>query len=778
MSESFDFNENITDKSYCKFGSKTISNLLMMLKTQIGGVVVNDDIEYIHRMRVASRRIRTSMPLFQDCYPRKKFIRWLNEVKKVTRLLGEARDLDVQIAFIQSYLQKLDSPIDSLGIEPLLRSHKDRRKAIQPTLSSELEELEDRGIIDEMRQFFEENMCSLRKLPYYTSSVLEKAYWHISSRIEDLLSLEEYVHQEDAKNKHHEIRIRAKLLRYTMEAFAPLYETQMKEEIKVLKNFQDLLGEIHDLDVWIDYLSKFTAEKASIKTGERTITAFQNERALLNFMIYIKDKKKKCYEDFVSTWDEKKKEKFFDKLQATANAAYDEGMKKVYSILSNPGLKIAVMSDIHANLHALKAVIQDAKNRGAEVFVNAGDTVGYGAFPNEVLELLHYTNAISVLGNFDCEVLKNETNKKGKKEIAVEFTRKRIAKAQESYLRSFPLEKSITVAGKKVLLVHGSPNSINEHLYIDASIERLEQLADEAKSDFIIVGHSHEQFYKEVNHVFFLNPGSVGRPGDGNPQTAYAILTFKPLKVDLIRIDYNIEAAADALRCEKLPESFSQMILRGISLDDLQKEDQLKKNDMIAECEKIVKLSKEVLQKYWQDNEHSDQVSKIALKFFDKFQPMHQLGKRERCWLECAAILHDGGLSKGTKGHNKESMRIILNDTRLPITSHERRVTASIVRYHRKGPPKRKHYNLATLDAETIRKICVLAGLLRLADALDYSHESLVEDVFVVTGLKQIVIEYFAVSRLPLEEKTFNKKKNLFEETFKKKLLLSWKIQQ
>ena len=82
---------------------------------------------------------------------------------------------------------------------------------------------------------------------------------------------------------------------------------------------------------------------------------------------------------------------------------------------------------------------------------------------------------------------------------------------------------SVEVAGKKMLVTHGSPESIEEHIYNDTPIERLRNLAETAKADLIVIGHSHEQFWRKVNGALFVNPGSVGRPGDGNPQTAYAI---------------------------------------------------------------------------------------------------------------------------------------------------------------------------------------------------------------------------------------------------------------
>jgi exopolyphosphatase/pppGpp-phosphohydrolase len=163
------------------------------------------------------------------------------------------------------------------------------------------------------------------------------------------------------------------------------------------------------------------------------------------------------------------------------------------------------------------------------------------------------------------------------------------------------------------------------------------------------------------------------------------------------------------------------------------------------------------------------------LGFFDGLIELHHLGMRERCWLECAAVLHDVGLSKAGGGHHKKSAKLILNDTQLPFTSQERRIIASVARYHRKGLPKQTHYNLASFDRATIHKVKSLASLLRIADGLDYSHQSVVEVLIIKMATKRITVECMFKTKSMLEEQAFNKKKDLFEKVFAKKMVLVWK---
>ena len=94
-------------------------------------------------MRVTSRRIRATVPLFQDCFPNKRYKKWLNEIKKVTQFLGAARDLDVQISVIKDYINQLQHSEPKTGIEALLERHIEQRTQLQSNVINGLQELEE-----------------------------------------------------------------------------------------------------------------------------------------------------------------------------------------------------------------------------------------------------------------------------------------------------------------------------------------------------------------------------------------------------------------------------------------------------------------------------------------------------------------------------------------------------------------------------------------------------------------------------------------------------------
>jgi len=777
MNTRFDPNGSMTDYSYCRFGAEALAKLLQTIEAQIDGVEKSEDIEYVHKMRVTSRRIRAAMPLFRECFPKKSYKKWLNEIKKVTQFLGAARDLDVQISVIKNYIEQLQPTEPKTGIEALLEWHIDQRTYLQSNIINGLQELKESRVLQQTSCYCEQIIKETASTSFNLFAVREKAFWQISPKLDGFLAMEDYVHKENEILKHHEMRIRAKWLRYTMEAFAPLYQEELSEEIKMMKNFQDTLGEMHDCDVWIERIPKFInqIENEIVTSPENEKAIAEGNQDLLKFLDHIKEKRKNHYENFVNFWEKEKSKNAFEELRKNASAGFVAAGYRTEAELKNPYVKIAVIADIHANLNALEAVLQDAERRGITVFLNAGDVIGFGAFPNEVIQTLYSKNALSVIGNYDLEVLDKNNREKGPKKFALEYARKTLAKAYETYLRTLPSKLELEIAHKKLLMIHGTPDSVDEHLYHDTSEERFQEVAKTAGADIIVFGQSHEQFTKKAGETLFINPGSVGRPGDGNPQAAYAAITASPFSVELVRVSYNVEAAADALRKTGAPESYAQMLLRGLSLEDIIAEDKARESDMERKCTLMARSTRRVARKYWPDMKHSEQVRKLSLELFDALQDLHKLGKRERCWLECAAILHDIGLSQGPKAHHKKSLNLILNEAQLPFTSIERRVIGNVARYHRKGCPQYKHYNFKSLSSELRRKVTTLVGILRLADSLDFSHQSIVQNVEAHVAFENVTVRGSVLLNPVLEEYAVNKKKDVFEKSFKKKVVVAWK---
>ena len=650
---------------------------------------------------------------------------------------------------------------------------------LQSNVVNGLEKLEEGQVLDEMRNYCEQIAAEMSSNPFNLYSVREKAFWQISAKLNEFLIMEDFVHKENEILKHHEMRIRAKWLRYTMECFAPLYLEEFSKEIEMMKNFQDTLGEMHDCDVWIERIPKFIndVESENLLFPEKQQIVAENNQSLLKFLEFIKEKRKNEYQKFVSSWDMEKSKNSFEELRKTASAGFVAAGYRTQAELSDPYVKIAVVSGIYANLHALEAVIKDAESRGVTVFLNAGNILGFGAFPNEVIQTLYSKNALSVMGNCDLEVLNKNQVDEGPRKFALAYNGRTLAKSYETYLRTLPLKLELEIGRKKLLMIHEIPRSVDEKSFGNAANEKILELTENSKADLIVLGNSSIQFTEKTGEVLFIDPGSVGMPEDGDPRASYAVITVNPFSVELFRVNYDVEAAADAIRRTGAPESYAQSLFRGLNLEDIITEDKAKESDMETKCALVQTSCRRNAEKYWPNTKHSETVTKFSLELFDSLQKLHQLGTRERCWIECAAVLHDVGLSQGTKAHQKSTLKLILNDTQFPFSSTERQVIANIARYHRKGCPKNSHYNFSSLSRELRRKVTMLAGILRLADALDSSHGSVVQNLEVQVNLDNVTLLGLVVVNPIVEEHDFNKKKDLFEKSFAEKVVLKWKYQ-
>jgi putative phosphoesterase len=242
-------------------------------------------------------------------------------------------------------------------------------------------------------------------------------------------------------------------------------------------------------------------------------------------------------------------------------------------------MKAALIGDIHANLPALEVVLAHIEGQGIKAIWNTGDFVGYGPFPHEVVRLFRNDERVlSVIGNYDAKVLRfKEKGEKWQKKkhplkyLGFKWAYKQLSKKDRKFLRFLSKEMRIKAASRRVLLVHGSPESKSEHLTPDTPEARLSELAEAAKADVVVCGHSHLPFVRQVDGVWFINTGSVGRPDDGDPRACYAILemTKGAVEVEHHRLDYDVDRVVAAIRENDLPEPFAQMFVQGRPLHEV-----------------------------------------------------------------------------------------------------------------------------------------------------------------------------------------------------------------
>lgn len=169
---------------------------------------------------------------------------------------------------------------------------------------------------------------------------------------------------------------------------------------------------------------------------------------------------------------------------------------------------------------------------------------------------------------------------------------------------------------------------------------------------------------------------------------------------------------------------------------------------------------------------HAQQVCKLSLDLFDQLQPLHNLGAQEMGWLECAAFLHDIGWIVSGKKHHKHSLRLIVNADLPAFTEREKRIVGNIARYHRRSLPTLSHSPFALLTPEDQQVVGKLAAILRIADALDDSHESRIPRIDCVYANGDYTFQVESDSPCLEELKAIERKKDLFERVFKREFRL------
>ncbi len=458
-------------------------------------------------------------------------------------------------------------------------------------------------------------------------------------------------------------------------------------------------------------------------------------------------------------------------------------------------VRVALIGDVHANLPALEAVLHHAAQQGIEAIWNAGDFVGYGAFPNQVIERLRRENAVSIVGNYDLRVLK--FNKKRRKWrwkkrlerfLAFQWADHVLTPANRAYLSALPCHRTLRAGGSGVLLTHGSPASSDEHLTPRTPEPRLRELASMVEADLVICGHSHEPFVREVNGVTFINTGSVGRPDDGDPRACYALLELGrssgcDSQVHHHRVAYQVGRAVAAIRKQRLPDAFAQMMIQGYALDVVMEAPETwdalvteaipgSEREQRRRLKAVVKLA----ERCDYEARHTHHVTYLARRLFDELEPLHRFGPQEHFWLRCGSLLHDIGWVEGQQGHHKTSLRLILNELDVSFDERERLIMGSIARYHRGALPKDKHDHFSALSPVDQYRVSILAAILRVADGLDRTHRKAVEDLWCEIDARRIVVTC-DVRMYPIPEREAAQRKgDLFERVFDRDLKVGWQL--
>jgi predicted phosphodiesterase len=245
-------------------------------------------------------------------------------------------------------------------------------------------------------------------------------------------------------------------------------------------------------------------------------------------------------------------------------------------------MRYALISDIHANLPALEAVLDDIARRGVDATCHLGDLVGYAPWPNECVALLRAAGIVGVAGNYDstvatdyehCGCRYEDERQEALSHLSYDWTRRHTEPGTRRFLGSLPFRLDLRPLGghrpgPSVILVHGAP-TLNTLYWTedrpDSFCLKMAVLAGAEAGDVICFGHTHRPWQREIGGVHFVNTGSVGRPKDGDWRAGYVVLEMdgKGARTEFVRVEYDIARAARAIEESDLPDEFARYLESG-----------------------------------------------------------------------------------------------------------------------------------------------------------------------------------------------------------------------
>lgn len=240
--------------------------------------------------------------------------------------------------------------------------------------------------------------------------------------------------------------------------------------------------------------------------------------------------------------------------------------------------KFAIIGDIHSNLEALAAVVDDARTQGATDFVCVGDIVGYNASPRECVELVRSLDCVTVCGNHDhyCSHSESLDDFHPLAASVIEWTRRQLPEEHIDWLQNLKLQA--VVPGGGFMIVHSTLDMPERWGYVFDTLEAEAHLSYQNMA-LCFHGHTHVPIVFEkqrtvvrtepvntkivIGRKYFINTGSVGQPRDGDPRASYCIYDARLREVEFRRVGYDIASAQARIRAANLPERLAHRLALG-----------------------------------------------------------------------------------------------------------------------------------------------------------------------------------------------------------------------
>lgn len=227
-------------------------------------------------------------------------------------------------------------------------------------------------------------------------------------------------------------------------------------------------------------------------------------------------------------------------------------------------MRLAAISDMHANAVAFEAVIADLHRQAPDAVVCLGDIVMRGPQPKECIDMLRALNPLAVVrGNFDHRFTRwptpgwtPQTHKEVLRLRDFEYTSARLPEADQVWLANLPVDVTLSIEGHGLELYHAAPGSLHQYVWPWAPDEELRKMRVHDATALVLYGHMHHPLVRSTKGLTVVNVGSVGLSFDGDNRAAYAIidLTGPDMAIQVRRITYDVEAAIQIARDRSMPD--------------------------------------------------------------------------------------------------------------------------------------------------------------------------------------------------------------------------------
>ena len=314
----------MVDSGYRLLAARYIRRQAKQLAEQLDGVRAAADIEFVHRARVATRRLRAALRMFDNCCVPKQIKRWRKAIRRTTTKLGNARDRDVQIDLLCGALSVLNAKECFPGIARILVQLERDRERLQRKVVKAVDRLQAKGVLREMRRATKRVLRGIVSQPedVQTPAAYYQTERHILRQLEELLRHQESLADPGDRQGHHAMRIAAKRLRYTLEIARPVYPGRLDEAVEAIKRVQSLLGDVHDCDVWAEHLDAFASQQ-----HDRIVALFGDAGRLVRLQAgieYLREDRR-CYRQevfrqLVEYWAELSRRQFWEGLKRVVQA--------------------------------------------------------------------------------------------------------------------------------------------------------------------------------------------------------------------------------------------------------------------------------------------------------------------------------------------------------------------------------------------------------------------------------------------------------------------------